>query len=297
MARRRPAPAVHPKDPVLAPLKGFLDWVREQIDGALGSVHETLDDAINSHAARHVRGGADQIDGDTLDIDFTPTNYTRTTVSGLTTSTEEATSHLRGIDVKFGDLNSHAARHVRGGADQIDGDVIDIDFSPSNYTRTTVGGVTTNAEELTSHLKGIDDALAVSSPKITTCSGAYIFSSTITVTSYAPANDHRPAAAPITAIAQAQVGIGRAGTIRNLRARVLTATADADTFTVALNVNGTTTALVTPTTQGTSTAWVANTSDDVSVSVGDLYCIEITPVSGQQSGFTLLWTYDFEDAA
>jgi flagellin-like hook-associated protein FlgL len=132
--------------------------------------------------------------------------------------------------------------------------------------------------------------------KTTTYSGGYIFSSTITVTSYAPANVHRPAAAPITAIAQAQLGIGRNGTLKNLRARVLTATADADTFTVGINVNGSTTALVTPTTQGTSTAWVANTGTNLAVSQGDLFCIEITPVSGQQSGFTLLWTYDFEDA-
>lgn len=62
------------------------------------------------------------------------------------------------------DVSAHAARHVRGGADEIDGDVLDIDYVPTNYTRDVSPPQVTNVEELTAHLAGIDNALsAVSS--------------------------------------------------------------------------------------------------------------------------------------
>jgi hypothetical protein len=41
-----------------------------------------------------------------------------------------------------------------------DGDVLGVDFVPGNYTSTAVPGLTTVTTELTSHLKGIDTALA-----------------------------------------------------------------------------------------------------------------------------------------
>lgn len=53
----------------------------------------------------------------------------------------------------------HAATHIRGGGDQVDGDLIDIDYSPTNYTPTPGANGTTNNEELTSHLTGIDTSL------------------------------------------------------------------------------------------------------------------------------------------
>jgi len=56
-------------------------------------------------------------------------------------------------------LNVLPAQLVKGGNAEIDGDTLDIDYVPTNYTRTTVGGITTDAEELTSHLKGIDNAI------------------------------------------------------------------------------------------------------------------------------------------
>lgn len=58
------------------------------------------------------------------------------------------------------DVSSHAGRHPRGGADEIDGDTLDIDFTPANYTPDVTPPEVTNVDELTSHLKGIDDALA-----------------------------------------------------------------------------------------------------------------------------------------
>jgi hypothetical protein len=55
-----------------------------------------------SHASTHIIGGIDPTDADRLGIDFVPANYTRTTVGGLTTFAGELTSHLKGIDLKFG---------------------------------------------------------------------------------------------------------------------------------------------------------------------------------------------------
>jgi len=62
----------------------------------------------------------------------------------------------------------HSSRHIRGGSDEIDGDRIDIDFAPANYTRSITGtGVqgVQSIEHLTAHLKGIDTALAVPGPQ------------------------------------------------------------------------------------------------------------------------------------
>ncbi len=56
----------------------------------------------------------------------------------------------------------HAARHIQGGADEIDGDQIDIDLTPVNYTPSTLPAEVTDADHLSAHLAGIDLALAAS---------------------------------------------------------------------------------------------------------------------------------------
>lgn len=57
-------------------------------------------------------------------------------------------------------IDQHATNHIRGGSDEIDGDKLDIDYSPSNYSRDTSPAQVDNAEHLTAHLAGIDGALA-----------------------------------------------------------------------------------------------------------------------------------------
>ena len=49
----------------------------------------------------------------------------------------------------------HAATHIRGASDEVDGDLVDVDYVPTNYTRT-VTAPATNAEHLTAHLAGLD---------------------------------------------------------------------------------------------------------------------------------------------
>lgn len=52
------------------------------------------------------------------------------------------------------------AKLTKGGDAELDGDILAITYTPSNYTRALSGGQTTNLDELTSHLKGIDNAFA-----------------------------------------------------------------------------------------------------------------------------------------
>jgi len=56
----------------------------------------------------------------------------------------------------------HGHHHIRSGSDQIDADLLDIDFLPSNYISTTSGtGISgiSSTQHLAAHLKGIDNAL------------------------------------------------------------------------------------------------------------------------------------------
>ena len=58
------------------------------------------------------------------------------------------------------DISAHAARHISAGADEIDGDQLDIDFTPSAYTPSVTPAEATSVDHLTAHLAGIDDAVA-----------------------------------------------------------------------------------------------------------------------------------------
>lgn len=69
------------------------------------------------------------------------------------------TAFMRIIDDDYQVISSHAPTHIRGATDEIDGDKIDIDWAPSNYTRDVSPPQVTNVEHLTSNLKGIDDKL------------------------------------------------------------------------------------------------------------------------------------------
>jgi len=67
-------------------------------------------------------------------------------------------------------VGSHAASHIQGGSDEVDGDQLDIDFTPSNYSPDTTPGEVSDVDHLSAHLAGIDNAL----PKAAG-NGSYIF--------------------------------------------------------------------------------------------------------------------------
>ena len=53
----------------------------------------------------------------------------------------------------------HDANHERAGSDEIDGDHLDVDFTPAHYTPDTTPAEAANVDDLAAHLRGIDDAL------------------------------------------------------------------------------------------------------------------------------------------
>lgn len=57
----------------------------------------------------------------------------------------------------------HAPTHISGGSDEIDGDRLDIDFTPTRYVPDTTPPEVTLADELTAHLAGLDNAVAIPS--------------------------------------------------------------------------------------------------------------------------------------
>ena len=79
--------------------------------------------ASNVHASAHERGGTDEINGDHLDIDFTPTYYTPDTSIAEASTIADLAAHLAGIDNIIGpdvygvswDEDADADTYVRTG--------------------------------------------------------------------------------------------------------------------------------------------------------------------------------------
>lgn len=57
-------------------------------------------------------------------------------------------------------LATHAARHITSGADEINGDKLDIDWNPTYYTPAVTPSQVSVVDHLTAHLYGIDRAFA-----------------------------------------------------------------------------------------------------------------------------------------
>lgn len=109
-----------------------------------------------SHFASHTRAGSDILDGDQLQVDFVPSNYSRNSGASGAGAVTDLTAHLSGLDSLSG---SHASRHVRGGADIIDADRNQIDFVPTYYTRDSSPAQAGAVTDLSAHLKGVDNTL------------------------------------------------------------------------------------------------------------------------------------------
>ena len=62
-------------------------------------------------------------------------------------------------------VSNHDGRHERAGADEIDGDHLDIDFTPTNYTPSTAPAEASHVDDLAAHLQGIDDSIGAANPK------------------------------------------------------------------------------------------------------------------------------------
>ena len=102
-------------------------------------------------------GAVPDANGNLLAVSWEPSHYARTTGEGHANTTHLA-SHLAGIDLA---LENRLRPEDAGDGARLDGDVIDVDFAPSNYEPTTAGAPeAANAQSLAAHLKGIDNVLA-----------------------------------------------------------------------------------------------------------------------------------------
>lgn len=118
--------------------------------------------------------GNEQLIGDSITVNFLPTNYTRDSSAEDTDELDQLGSHLLGIDNEIAgisliingialSLQSHSSQHVNGGSDVIDGDLINISFSPLNYVTDNSIPEAISTDDLSAHLKGIDNYLGTTS--------------------------------------------------------------------------------------------------------------------------------------
>jgi len=105
---------------------------------------------VSNHKARHASGGTDEVDGDILDIDWVPTNYTRTTAPVEVSQLVHLTSHLAGIDSALSTLGGEVASLVHKAGFKLPGDftgkTVTVTFSSAfadaNYTPTAIAETT-----------------------------------------------------------------------------------------------------------------------------------------------------------
>lgn len=113
-------------------------------------------------------------------------------------------------------------------------------------------------------------------------------------TSYAfPFGRNEGASITIT-IADGQARFNRSGNLKNFFAQCLTSSGDADTFTLALNINGADSALSLAGMAGDSTAVHSDSSNTVAVTAGDLLTVAKSNVSATLTN-DLVWGFDFEE--
>lgn len=106
---------------------------------------------VSAHAARHIRGGADEIDGDQLDIDWNPSNYTPVATPIEVTHVDHLTAHLAGIDNHVGDTgNPHSVTATQVGkdtaqwnADELQGQAISASTPTEGQVLVHTGGTWT----------------------------------------------------------------------------------------------------------------------------------------------------------
>lgn len=126
-----------------------------------------------------------KLDGDIVDVDFIPSHYTRYAAAPTASDTADLAAHLYGIDTELGTITTRqdgvdtalelkaddsdlqslittvegkiAISDISNGA-IVDGDIIDVDFSPEHYAPTMVSEAV-DTDSLSAHLAGIDEAL------------------------------------------------------------------------------------------------------------------------------------------
>jgi hypothetical protein len=92
---------------------------------------------------------------DVTDNDGTKTN----TGDSFVTSSEIVWNGTDWTNIGIDGVLAHGADHILGATDEIDGDQLGIDLTPSNYTPDVTPAEVTNVDHLSAHLAGIDNVL------------------------------------------------------------------------------------------------------------------------------------------
>jgi len=169
----------------------------------------------------------------------------------------------------------HASTHVHLGTDEIDGDILDIDYVPTNYTRDTTPPQVTSVEELTAHLAGIDNALATAGNADTAVLswGNSSVGNSTAARILDPGYDNR--VAPLaSSTAFVELRAPRAGTLRNLYVYHNAPGGTGATLTYTVYVNGVATAITVGV--ASTAASGADTTNSVVVAAGDRIRIQVT---------------------
>jgi len=107
-------------------------------DAGSGEVTVTISGAAAAtHGWEHISVGGDEIDGDKLDIDWNPDNYTPNTDPTEVTSVDHLTAHLKGIDVALATAGVDVA--VLDEGVQLQSSTTSIDFVGAGVTATASG--------------------------------------------------------------------------------------------------------------------------------------------------------------
>lgn len=243
MARRIPDISLPLNEPVLGhKVKALFDWLKRNVPTALDSI-DTMTGQIVILAAQIL-------------------SVSSTANAALSAASTAQTA-----------ADAHASRHLSGAADEIDGDKLDIDHVPVNYTSTTDGAISTTTAHLTSHIKGIDLGLAgiVTSfvslfawqnNAISSSSGTFVQPGY--TTGIAGSSE-----------AKYQVIATRGGKLRNLYVKHGTAGTYASAVTYTVRINGVNTTLA-ASANGNSTTAGSDTTHSPTVVAGDLLSVIIT---------------------
>jgi len=203
-------------------------------------------------------------------------------IDGLTWPSADGTAGQAIITNSFGVLSfgnpipaDHAPTHVHNGTDEIDGDILDITYIPTNYTRDTTPPEVTAVEELTAHLAGIDNALA----SVVADGSAILYWGSNSVANSTASRTLDPGyearTAPLsTSTAIVDVRVPRAGTLRNLYVEHNNPGGTGATITYTVFVNGAATAIAAG--LASTAAQAADTTNSVVVAAGDRVRIVVT---------------------